>query len=353
MDRNFVSAYSGPDDSSSSSSLDPMFSGVSLQSILSLNPSVFSDYAAGTGLPSLAFLPDDSLSLNLHGEAAQGFNSDEDHMAGTREKKPTIVPKPEPGLFEYAATCGITSHPFDFFSGSSHCPTSLYDSSTFNILPQLHSIESFPHKRPRFDSLASTPNTMPAAPQHNPDPAAVGNNFFAIAPAHNTKPASSSLDAPFGEKSSAAIPQSNLARQRRQKLSDKTRCLQKLMPWDKKMDQATLLEEAYKYVKFLQAQFNALQSMPSDSPPFLSHCGASHSQSSVQNSAVFGDLERLNRNQVLQVLVNSPVAQTRLYSQGFCVFSVEQLTLLSNMTGKRLLLPQMMSDNASSKSFLK
>ncbi|XVF01836.1 hypothetical protein REPUB_Repub04eG0123400 [Reevesia pubescens] len=37
------------------------------------------------------------------------------------------------------------------------------------------------------------------------------------------------------------IPHSKLARNRRQKLSEKTRCLSKLMPWDKKMDTGTML----------------------------------------------------------------------------------------------------------------
>ncbi|OIW04013.1 hypothetical protein TanjilG_30289 [Lupinus angustifolius] len=122
----------------------------------------------------------------------------------------------------------------------------------------------------------------------------------------------------------AVIPhmRSNLARQRRQKLSEKTRCLQKLMPWDTKMDQATLLQHAYKYVKFLQAQLTLLQSMPSSS--------SSHTSSSSSSSSFVGsDLERLNRNQLLQVLVNSPVAQTMLCSQGFCVFSMEHLFLLT------------------------
>ncbi|KAL2331798.1 hypothetical protein Fmac_019379 [Flemingia macrophylla] len=122
------------------------------------------------------------------------------------------------------------------------------------------------------------------------------------------------------------IPQSKLARQRRQKLSEKTRCLQKLMPWDKKMDQATLLEEAYKYVKFLQAQFRVLQSMPSSTSTSTS--SSASSPFLLPNDGVFGHLQRLNRTQLLQVLVNSPVAQTMLYSQGFCVFSLEQLSLL-------------------------
>ncbi|XP_052724905.1 uncharacterized protein LOC128194128 [Vigna angularis] len=54
---------------------------------------------------------------------------------------------------------------------------------------------------------------------------------------------------------------------------------QKLMSWDKKMNQGTLLEEAYKYVRFLQAQFRLLQSMPSHS--------SSSSPSFCQNSTVF------------------------------------------------------------------
>lgn len=86
------------------------------------------------------------------------------------------------------------------------------------------------------------------------------------------------------------------------------------------MDMATMLEEAYKYVKFLQAQLAALQSMPA--------VASSTSSAGVES---FGGLGRLNRNQLLQVLVNSPVAQTTLYSKGCCVFSLEQLGLLERL----------------------
>ncbi|KAG7022887.1 Transcription factor bHLH, partial [Cucurbita argyrosperma subsp. argyrosperma] len=128
------------------------------------------------------------------------------------------------------------------------------------------------------------------------------------------------------------IPRSALARQRRQKLSDKTRCLQKLLPWDKKMDISTMLEGAFKYVKFLQAQLLALQSMPCES--------AISTNSNHHISGVFGGLERLSRNQLLQVLVNSPVAQTMLCSQSCCVFSAEQLGLIQKIAEKRVLLQQ-------------
>ncbi|KAK7402014.1 hypothetical protein VNO78_13947 [Psophocarpus tetragonolobus] len=130
---------------------------------------------------------------------------------------------------------------------------------------------------------------------------------------------------------SPVIPQSKLARQRRQKLSEKTRCLQRLMPWDKKMDQATLLQEAYKYVKFLQAQSRLLHSMPAHTHTHThTHTYTSLPPLPLQNAAVLGDLPKLTRTQLLQVLLNSPVAQTMLYSQGFCVFSLEHLSLLTN-----------------------
>uniref|UniRef100_A0A0V0HWX4 Putative transcription factor bHLH69-like n=1 Tax=Solanum chacoense TaxID=4108 RepID=A0A0V0HWX4_SOLCH len=125
---------------------------------------------------------------------------------------------------------------------------------------------------------------------------------------------------------------SSTTRLRRQKLSEKIRCLEKLLPWDKKMDTATMLEEAYKYVKFLQAQISVLQSMPplveggassdQDRNGKSTSYGSNHEAKAI---SVFGTLARLNRQQLLQVLLNSPVAQTYLYSKGCCVYSVEQL----------------------------
>nr|CAD1819200.1 unnamed protein product [Ananas comosus var. bracteatus] len=89
------------------------------------------------------------------------------------------------------------------------------------------------------------------------------------------------------------------------------------------MDTATLLEEANKYVRFLEAQVTALQTMPERSarfapprePPGSLPCPAAA-------------LGRLNRQQLLQVLVNSPVVQDRLYARGLCVFSAEQVASL-------------------------
>lgn len=135
---------------------------------------------------------------------------------------------------------------------------------------------------------------------------------------------------------------SSTTRMRRQKLSEKTRCLEKLLPWDKKMDTATMLEEAYKYVKFLQAQISVLQSMPPlvEGGPSSSSDQDRNRSNEAKAISVFGTLGRLNRQQLLQVLLNSPVAQTYLYSKGCCVYSVEQLVQYKKIAQRNALYRQ-------------
>ncbi|KAJ8749244.1 hypothetical protein K2173_018723 [Erythroxylum novogranatense] len=116
----------------------------------------------------------------------------------------------------------------------------------------------------------------------------------------------------------------------RQRISDKTRSLLKLMPWDSNMDTATLFHQAYKYVRFLQSQILALHSMPLHSTFTVSSDNSPNSE--------FGTLGMLNRQQLLQVLLNSPAAQTMFYSHELCVFSVEQLILFNKL---RVLQPRM------------
>ncbi|KAL5793975.1 hypothetical protein ACOSP7_002569 [Xanthoceras sorbifolium] len=177
---------------------------------------------------------------------------------------------------------------FDFFSKTQqHYQHKLAETSS--------SSSSFALKRPRFDSYPPQAHSFLSA------------NHVSVSPP-------------------VLLKHSN----RSQKLSDKTRSLQKLLPSDKKMDIATMLEEAYKYVRYLQAQVRAIESMPLESS-FV-----------AQNDcdwACFGGgsgLGMLNRQQLLQVLVNSPGAQTMLYSQGFCVYSLEQLLLINKLSQAKL-----------------
>ncbi|CAN6457930.1 unnamed protein product [Victoria cruziana] len=121
---------------------------------------------------------------------------------------------------------------------------------------------------------------------------------------------------------------SEAARIRRRKISERTRALERLMPWSAKMDTATMLENAFKYVKFLQAQVSVLKSMPAMSGPFIARF-ATPSTPGVGGASI---LDGIPRQQLLHVLVTSPNVQKRLLEGENCIVSVEQLVQMAQWT---------------------
>ncbi|KAL6567228.1 hypothetical protein OROGR_000896 [Orobanche gracilis] len=104
--------------------------------------------------------------------------------------------------------------------------------------------------------------------------------------------------------------QSIAARQRRRKISERTHELGKLVPGGPKMNTAEMLQAAYKYIKFLQAQVGILQFLDSNHEENKNGEPSSESDEEV-------DLMQLH------VLLESPVIQEKLYSTGKCLIPMK------------------------------
>ncbi|KAM7277049.1 hypothetical protein ACFE04_018915 [Oxalis oulophora] len=232
---------------------------------------------------------------------------------------------------------------FDFSNHNQISPPPLM------INTQQQQQESFLYQNPNLN--LNLPPTPTPHEQMTTLPFIIPQNHLRLPPLHSLEypPAATSSSHHHHHKRSRTDhqPQNNnnnqsasSARDYRKKLGEKIRCLQKLMPWDKKMDTATSLHEAYKYLNFLKAQLTVLQSMP---PSFninnnnFADVEWAHGGGDQNGCCRFGGgLWRLNRQQVLEVLINSPAAQTWLSSRGFCVFSFEELLLLKQKAATRI-----------------
>ncbi|ERM94702.1 transcription factor bHLH53 [Amborella trichopoda] len=91
--------------------------------------------------------------------------------------------------------------------------------------------------------------------------------------------------------------QSVAARIRRKKISEKTRELGKLIPGGTRMNTAEMLQEASKYVIFLQAQLSLLEFMASNDSTLV--------------------------KEELGILCSSPNIQEKLYDEGKCIASTQ------------------------------
>ncbi|KAM1663834.1 hypothetical protein ACFXTN_039450 [Malus domestica] len=153
------------------------------------------------------------------------------------------------------------------------------NSQSFLNLPTIPSTISFTNTNPTDQTNGTSPS------QKRASMAAMREMIFRIAAMQPINIDPESVKPPKRRNVKISKdPQSVAARHRRERISERIRILQRLVPGGTKMDTASMLDEAIHYVKFLKTQVQTLERAATNRPTGIGFPVAMSSRSYVSNS---------------------------------------------------------------------
>ncbi|CAN6583211.1 unnamed protein product [Malus baccata var. baccata] len=153
------------------------------------------------------------------------------------------------------------------------------NSQSFLNLPTIPSTISFTNTNPTDQTNGTSPS------QKRASMAAMREMIFRIAAMQPINIDPESVKPPKRRNVKISKdPQSVAARHRRERISERIRILQRLVPGGTKMDTASMLDEAIHYVKFLKTQVQTLERAATNRPTGIGFPVAMSSRSYISNS---------------------------------------------------------------------
>ncbi|XP_058735634.1 transcription factor HEC1-like [Vicia villosa] len=168
--------------------------------------------------------------------------------------------------------------PDNFSEPSSYQETINGTSNTvplFNFSPQTLTTDPYLHSNVSFNNTIQQPSSLynPNSSDKKNSMAAMREMIFRIAVMQPVHIDPESIRPPKRRNVKISKdPQSVAARHRRERISERIRILQRLVPGGTKMDTASMLDEAIHYVKFLKKQVQSLEQAGANNRS--SHIGA-------------------------------------------------------------------------------